>query len=67
MDKSKIVLRLQQLASSSSDPYELMVLAKAAEKLRAGSVTVLGGITNWSQLSAGAAHSLGLRSILKSI
>jgi alpha-tubulin suppressor-like RCC1 family protein len=134
MDKSKIILRLQQLASTSSNTYELMTLAKAAEKLRAGlvkvvsttaslpaaatstvgeiflvendddlyvnvgsqwnslnneisarlayawgrntygrlgdgtetarssPVTVVGGITNWSQLAAGQTHSLGLTS-----
>ena len=133
MDKSKIILRLQQLASTSSNTYELMTLAKAAEKLRAGlvkvvsttaslpaaatstvgeiylvendddlyvnvgsqwnslnnetfnivyawgnnaadrladgtitnkssPVTIVGGILNWSQVSAGAAHSLGVTS-----
>jgi alpha-tubulin suppressor-like RCC1 family protein len=30
-------------------------------------VTVVGGITNWSQVSAGVRHSLGFSSILKSI
>jgi alpha-tubulin suppressor-like RCC1 family protein len=56
MDKSKIVLRLQQIASSSSDPYELMVLAKAAEKLRAGSVTV---VSTTASLPAAATSTVG--------
>jgi alpha-tubulin suppressor-like RCC1 family protein len=56
MDKSKIVLRLQQIASSSSDPYELMVLAKAAEKLKAGSVTV---VSTTASLPAAATSTVG--------
>ena len=56
MDKSKIILRLQQIASSSTDPYELMVLAKAVEKLRAGSVTV---VSTTASLPAAATSTVG--------
>jgi alpha-tubulin suppressor-like RCC1 family protein len=56
MDKSKIVLRLQQLVAATSDPYELMVLTKAAEKLRAGSVSV---VSTTVSLPAAATSTVG--------
>jgi hypothetical protein len=56
MDKSKIILRLQQLASTSSDTYELMTLAKAAEKLRAGLVKV---VSTTASLPAAATSTVG--------
>jgi alpha-tubulin suppressor-like RCC1 family protein len=56
MDKSKIVLRLQQLVAATSDPYELMVLTKAAEKLRAGSVSV---VSTTASLPAAATSTVG--------
>jgi alpha-tubulin suppressor-like RCC1 family protein len=56
MDKSKIILRLQQLASTSSNTYELMTLAKAAEKLRAGLVKV---VSTTASLPAAATSPVG--------
>jgi len=37
-------------------------LADGTETSRSSPVTVVGGITNWSQVSAGSSHSLGLTS-----
>jgi alpha-tubulin suppressor-like RCC1 family protein len=56
MNKTKIILRLQQIASTSSNPYELMSLAKAVEKLKAGSVSVVSTIAS---LPAAATSTVG--------
>jgi alpha-tubulin suppressor-like RCC1 family protein len=51
-----MILRIQQIASTSNNLYELMILSKAVEKLKVGSVSV---VSTTASLPAAATSNVG--------